>query len=249
MKETHQQVADESATIDPADVTFQPSVGPITVVSTPQTLGHPLCPLCKGVGAINSGTYKDPVPEPCEVCETHSNMVEHDGFILDGDTGEILGVAVSVILPFERDNLVEWALKKRAEALAECAGLEAQMNSLLSRIRESHESRINAAKRKAEYLENAYGSTIRNWLEDNLQPGKKSAKHTWATVGYKTSRESCKVIDESAAVAYCEEHYPEAVKIVKSVLTSNIPADQKPKLPESAFEFHAAGETQQFYID
>lgn len=178
-----------------------------------------------------------------------TQTIEIDGFIVDQETGEVLGHAESGSLADDRDRLVGWALKKRAEALASAAGLEAHMNLLIAGVKERLETQIREAERKAAWIESAYGLTIQSWAEDNIPAGKKSVKHDWATVGFRSSRESTKILDPEKALAFCKMRFPEAIKIVESVLVSEIPDAEKPALPADAFEFHPAGEAQQFFIN
>lgn len=164
-----------------------------------------------------------------------------DGYIVDPATGEVLGNT-------EQLQTAEWALRKRAEAHAHGEALRSEMELLINGIRERFELRINEVIRRIEWLDLAHGASIQEYAKALIPAGKKSVHTAWATIGFRSSRESCTVLDAERALAYLEGICPAAIKTERRVLVSQIPDELKPGLPDSVFAFKPAGASTEFYI-
>lgn len=123
-----------------------------------------------------------------------------DGYIVDPDTGEVLGSTDP--RPEETKAQVDWYLQKRALAEANKDALTHEMNLLIAGIRERFETRIAEQERKLVWLDaNNEGVARQFAMEQIAFSGKslKSFKHAWATLGFRASRETLKVTDAEKA--------------------------------------------------
>ena len=106
---------------------------------------------------------------------------------------------------------VDWVLGKMADARARA-----------SRIRQNAELMARAEERKAEMLEWKYGAALQTWLRAELAGGnKKSVRLYNGTLGYRQKPAGVSIMNEAAAIAWAQEHLPEAiaVRLDKKVLT------------------------------
>jgi|CXWL01.1.fsa_nt_gi hypothetical protein len=195
----------------------QDSPGDVRSGSIPQELsGNPLCPHCKGVGFQVSADMGE--AEPCPVCYDHPNMIEQDGWILDSETGEVLG-STEVTTPAatddtaERDKNVLWALERRARNVAKAQGLEEEMNSLIATIRASFEPQINNIRSRVKWIDNCFTEQFRQYAIDNLIPGQKNAKTPWAILQFTSNQAKWEIADEAEAKKWALEKCSNAVKL------------------------------------
>jgi hypothetical protein len=143
-----------------------------------------------------------------------------DGYIVTPD-GEIVGVKQD---PFadERDAL-EWMLKKRAEANAEIASVEAKFGELIKGLQERMERLVGEQKRRIAYLDYAYGPMMQKYLEAN-RGKQKSVALDWGIIGTRKSSK-LEILDQDALIEWAEKECPDAVKYSRSILKSELPED------------------------
>mgnify|MGYP006921335240 CR=1 FL=1 len=147
-------------------------------------------------------------------------IVIQDGYKLDSETGEILGLAE----PFQVHDVksAEWVLEKMQEAEAQARAYETQAADImtnLAKLTKFHRS-------KAEWLRACYGSQLEEVARENLPKGKRTWSSLFGSVAFRTTAPRLDIVDEADAIAWAKAYYPEAVKVKESLLKSNIPTDE-----------------------
>ena len=174
--------------------------------------------------------------------------------IIDTETGEILGVEDA---PETTTDLqfVEWFGNRRTRALAKKAGLEAEKAEWYSKIGRQYDGEIKCLDNFVEYLDKAYTPMLEYYAKVVLEGKKtKTLKLGFLELSFRTTRPRLDVVDNEKAVAFCEKFsLSNAIKIVKSVLKSEIPTDIKNNLvaekqDETGLLFYAGGE-EEFHIN
>jgi len=95
------------------------------------------------------------------------------------------------------------------------------------RIKEQAAAMIKAIENRQKGLQYKCGGEFRERITAMVaeNPKKKSVKLFQGTAGFRKSPERITFEDEMAVIATCEEHLPSAVKIVKSLVKSEIKKD------------------------
>jgi hypothetical protein len=166
-------------------------------------------------------------------------IVIHNGFLVDADTGEVLGLA-STPERFDVTDLAsaEWVLNKMSECDAEEMGIEARIKA----VTENLNSDLRQTRGRREYLMGRFGEGLKAFAHFDQGLGKRRTTSTaFGKLSFRTTPESIEIVDMALAVEWAKTNAPDAVKTVESVLKT--PLKGIPNLPEDAFTLVPAGET------
>jgi hypothetical protein len=148
-----------------------------------------------------------------------------DGELWDEETGEYAGPMSGWIKGDESpEDLALLVMRKRMDIEATLQAEKAKMDAIIENARKmiaKHQARLD-------WLEAQYNAQLQDYAMSQL-PRKADGTlkvKTWTcpfgTVAFRTVAERVKVVDEEAAVAYCLEHDPEAVKTKHTILVSKL---------------------------
>lgn len=160
---------------------------------------------------------------------------DEDELCLVTEDGEVIGFADAPRDDIDRRNILEWVGERITTSQARQAGIEAEKAFWLAKIGKQFDPKINKQKRIQDRLEYLYTPVGQAYLDEIRAKNKskkeiKSVKIGMITLAYTLTRASTTVEDDSKAITFCEQKFPEAVKVVKSILVSNIPDMAKAKL-------------------
>ncbi|HSW63361.1 MAG TPA: host-nuclease inhibitor Gam family protein [Dissulfurispiraceae bacterium] len=160
-----------------------------------------------------------------------------DGYIVDVETGEILGVDGREEFRVTDGASAEWVLEKMAYEDAAVLALEAREKAILENIRAIRQKHDNRRK----FLEYRFGEELAAFAKAALAGGKtKTWKCPFGQVSFRNVPAKIVVDDNDLAIDYLEEVGElEAVKIVRSVLTSKLSPERREVL--MAGEIHIPG--------
>jgi len=161
--------------------------------------------------------------------------VEIGGELWDDETGEYMGpVSNWIDGPVDSLDVAMQVMRRHLELesahAAKMAELEAVSENVRKLVRESA-SRLDWFKRR--YQEEIAGFALTQLPRDregNLKS--KTWRTPYGTVSFRTSSPKIEVQDEEEALKWAERHCPAAVKVKRSILVSNIPADVKAAMIE-----------------
>ena len=134
------------------------------------------------------------------------NVIEQDGYRIDADTGEILGlVKVSERFVPDTPDKVDWVLERMQEEDAQIAMIDqrlAAISSNLLAMRREHE-------RRRTYMAGRFDADLRAFAETQLLDGKTRTYRTpFGSLSFRRTAGSIKVVDELAAIEWCREPVP-----------------------------------------
>lgn len=168
-----------------------------------------------------------------------------DGFVIDTNTGEILGHQdTSDQFCVTDQKSAEWVLGKMQEEDAAVLALETRRQA----INEQIDAMIRDHKRRRDWLEYRFGSQLKDFCERAIAGLKaRSLKLIFGTIGFRLNPGSIKVRDEAKewAVDWAEINAPEAVKVTKSLLVTPLKG-REGELPGDVFDVIAPHDA--FYI-
>lgn len=118
------------------------------------------------------------------------------------------------------------------------------------RVEQWRDHEVTCSQRREAFLLHRFGEQLMHWTRRQLdqQHGSRRSLHLPSgIVGFRTEPTKVLVTDERQLVAWCQEHLPSAVKVVRSILKTEISTyiKQSGECPDGA-EFGGGGE--KFYI-
>jgi len=158
-----------------------------------------------------------------------------EGYLVDPETGEVLGLASTPTPEFEvtDEESAEWVLAKIADSEAEVLKLQLMLNSVAERL----QSRMKDQTRRIEWLKARYGADIAEVAKANLPKGKKTWKGVNGQVAFRTTNPRLDIPKDSTekTIGWLKDNgLNQAVKVTESVLKSEIPDEYTNRLMEDA---------------
>lgn len=162
--------------------------------------------------------------------------VIEDEWVVDPDTGEVVGSLLELRGEADQGPDQEWCddmVRRRANAAARLVGLEAQMNMLITGVKDRFEPKLKAERRKLEWLDKG---PIRLVIEFALAKVTakgfkgKSFDFNFGRASFKKSGGKVEIVDQERAVQFCLSHSPKAVKVAIDLNT--VPEEVMPKAIE-----------------
>lgn len=155
-------------------------------------------------------------------------FVEIDGELWDDETGEFAG-PVDATLPVdglhnESDLLAYMRRLMRYEA--EVASVQAELDAIIANA----QTLVKRKQAKVEWLKRRY-QTDATLIAEKLLPRKPDGSYRLKTytcpfgeVKFTSRRDAVEVESEESALAWAEQHVPDAIKVEKKVLVSKLPS-------------------------
>lgn len=158
-----------------------------------------------------------------------------DGFIVDVDSGEVVGLAGHDPAFHITDRTsAEWVLEKMSQNATALKALELRRETLLQNL----ERQQQEIERRAAWLNHRFGAELREWATSQLAGQKRrSLQLDWGKIGFRKTHGAVKVFDVPNAVFWLEKHCPKAVQMEPKVLVSQIPENLRDALPTNCFDY------------
>ena len=149
--------------------------------------------------------------------------VDADGWLYDADTGEVLG-RPDVLAGFAVDcaQAADAALEIRACIEARLAALRMRKAALVANI----ESMEAEQRRRLAWWDWRFGAGLVEFARSLLGRGK-TAKFVHGSVSFRATKGANRIIDMESAVAWMRDVDPERVRVVESVLVSDVLATRR----------------------
>jgi hypothetical protein len=118
------------------------------------------------------------------------------------------------------------------------------------RVADWYEAETRRSERREQFLLYRFGAELSDWTRHQLsrQYGKRRSIHLPSgTVGFRTEPTKVVVTDEITLIGWCRQHLPTAVKVVESVLKTEVShhVKQTGECPDGA---ELAGGGEKFFI-
>lgn len=159
-----------------------------------------------------------------------------DGYIVDADTGEVIGIAEIENTPqrFEVNDRAsaEWVLSKIVEHESNIVGIEARKKAIVANL----DAQAKAEANRVNFLHFKFDADLQEFADKQLAGSKvQTLRLDNGTLSFKMSTGSLNILDEVEAIEWLKRaELQEAVKVKETVLKSNIPKGIE--LPAELFE-------------
>lgn len=184
-----------------------------------------------------------------------ATITTDDGYVIDIDTGEVVGHLEALELPasdesgpavsFEVTDLhsAEWVLSKLLCAESVAAGLALRKAAIVANI----DAQIKEQARRVDWLHRRFDADLRAYAWSEVENAKtKSLVTAYGKLSFRQAPGGITVLNQEAAVQWAEQHCPDAVKVVRSVLVTPLRPVQD-QLPGDVFEIRQP--SMNFHID
>ena len=166
--------------------------------------------------------------------------VEIDGELWDDETGNYLGpVSGWIDGDIDSEEKARVAMRRHLELDTHLAARKAELAIVQANI----ERLVKDAGKRLEWFASRYGEQLKGFAIDNMPRDKagniktKTWRCPYGTISIRSVAPKVAVIDEGKAIEWAERSCPAAVKIKRSILISEVPAEIKAKMlakPEAA---------------
>jgi len=148
--------------------------------------------------------------------------VEIEGYILNEETGEIMGHAL-VETQFRVDSIgaAEWVLEKMAYEDAAIFALAERERALIENIQAIRRQ----YERRRQWLEYRFGPELAEFAKQNLPKGKKTWLCPFGSVSFRKINPKLVIDDASRALETARVECPESIKVEYKILVSQIPEE------------------------
>jgi hypothetical protein len=188
-----------------------------------------------------------------DICEDVTIVArDEENMVLVTDSGEVIGFLDAPRDDLERRNILEWLGERLTTSQARAAGFAAEKEFWLKKIGRQYDPQINRQTRIQKQLSFLYAPMAQAYLDEVIANFKgktppRSVKVGMLLLKYTKTQSRVDILDENKALSYAEENFPDAIKVERSILKSQIPDDLKKKLTEdqktaSGIFFYPGGE-------
>ena len=147
--------------------------------------------------------------------------VVEDDWIIDTDTGEVVGIEGWQIDGHIEDEKSLWTLQKRMlETDAKLSAERMMMKSIIANC----EQRLKRLESRAKYLDLRYGVCAAATAKSLLFKGSKTYTSPYGKIAFRTTKDKIVIDDQEVFTKWAIQNAPEAVK--QSVLVSKLPKEQ-----------------------
>ncbi len=160
-------------------------------------------------------------------------------YVLDADTGEILGLAgVKEDFTVTDEKSADWVLEKLMDSETNAARLEMKLRA----ITENLTAQIKAEQNRQKYLRFRFGPSLEHFARQALQGKKiKTLTLTFGKLSLRVLKGGLRVMDQEKALAWArelgdEEFCGRTVKVVESFQISQLTPEEKAKIIEELEE-------------
>lgn len=177
------------------------------------------------------------IPEIVEVPQVVT-ITTPDGWMVDAETGEVVGHAEVMVDPREPETFrpfnlgyAEWVLDKMQSAEALIVADEMKLRAISDNI----QRRIRDQRARLEWLQRRFGADLEQLARRELDGAKtRTLILDHGKLSFRRSAGSIKVADPGQALEWARVHAPEAIKVAESVLVT--PLKGRADLPAGVFE-------------
>lgn len=151
--------------------------------------------------------------------EEQDELIRENGWIIEPNTGEVLGAYGWLDNGFVETEQDLWCLQRRMlEIESQLVAERAQ----LRRIQEMCEKRIKDLESRRNWIELKYGVTAADVARRLLPRNKKTYTSPYGEITFRTSKAKINFTNKEAAVAWAKTYQPDAVKVSETVLVSKL---------------------------
>jgi len=156
--------------------------------------------------------------------ELTQQTIEQDGFIIDAETGEILGLAKAEFHVTDASS-ADWVLEKMLDAKASITREDIKLKAITDNI----EAKKKDFQRKLEYLEFRFASELQVFAAKEVEGQKtKTWKGDYGQLKFRTVKGGVRVADADKALASaCMNGWVHAIKVTESFQISKLDEDEK----------------------
>lgn len=154
------------------------------------------------------------------------NTTVIDGFIIDIETGEVLGHEKQDFRVTDEKS-ADWVLEKIMDVQCERARIAIKRKALLENL----DSQDKDLQRREDWLQTRFGPDLESFAREQLKDAKtKTWKGTFGRLSFRTAGGGLKVADQDKALSWAKGFAPHTIKVVESFLISQLSADEKDSL-------------------
>ena len=164
------------------------------------------------------------------------NAIVENGYLIDPETGEILGLAgVAPEFRVESESEAEWVLGKMLDAAADLASVQHSPEVLRAKAVLEQAAKIEKEKRnRLEWLQRRFNPELGEFARKQLEGKKtKTWKSILGSISLRTVRGGLRVANPELALNWARSHAPEAIKVSEAFLITLLPEAHKTRLMES----------------
>lgn len=141
-----------------------------------------------------------------------SNTTIIDGWIVDVETGEQLGVAVQQGFTIGTNDEADWVLSKM---LAEQSAIDSVLANAKA-IADRHQKRLDLLNKR-------FGAELEHFAKSQLE-GKRERTLSllYGSLSFRAVKGTNKIVDMAQAVAFCKERAPDLIHTEEKVMVSEV---------------------------
>lgn len=163
-----------------------------------------------------------------ETTNETSMIIEENGFLIDSETGEVVGLAgVKEDFTVTDAASADWVLERLMDSETQVARLNIKLKALTENI----QTQIKAEERKQKFLKFKFGPALEHFARVALEGKKtKTLPLTFGKLSLRTVKGGLRVADAEKALEWALNKADHAVKVVESFQISLLTANEKQKI-------------------
>jgi hypothetical protein len=168
-----------------------------------------------------------------EVLEQQREYIIDGGFMIDPETGEILGMLDTTDrFEVKAQDDAEWVLKKMLSAEADMAAIDNMPDVIRAKaVLENAEKLKKEQQCKLDWLHRRFDNELGEFARRQLEGQKgKTLKTIYGSISLRVKKGGLKVLDPAKALLMAKMDYPHAVKTTESFLISMLTDSEKETL-------------------
>ena len=176
---------------------------------------------------------------------TNKETIIVDGYIVDAETGEVIGLAQKEEFRVKDEDSFRWVMQKILESESKIAAIDNSAEYKQAQaIIANADSMKKDAQRRLEWLLARFTNEIAEYAKPQLVKGSRSLKTMFGTVAFRTKKGGLKVSNEELAIQWAERNAPSAIKISKKFLISELSTTESVKALGAGDAFYVAPDTE-----
>lgn len=156
--------------------------------------------------------------------EIKQNTTEIDGYVIDNETGEILGLTKSTFEVTDEKS-ADWVLEKIMDAEVEIARNDIKRKAILENL----DTQDADQRRRIEFLKWKFGPQLERFANKELANAKtKTWKGTFGKLSFRTIKGGLRVTDPDEALFVAQSNgFTNAIKTVETFQISKLTSEQR----------------------
>jgi hypothetical protein len=148
-------------------------------------------------------------------------QIEENGFLIDAETGEVVGLAgVKEDFTVTDEKSADWVLEKLMDSETQVARLNIKLKALTENI----QTQIKAEERKQNFLKFKFGPALEHFARVALEGKKtKTLPLTFGKLSLRTVKGGLRVADAQKALEWAKNFFPGAIKVTETFQISLVP--------------------------